>query len=77
MATPAENDSAWRHELRATVDALDALERPFTDFDRLRWGETSRIRHIERVRERYPAAFAATVKTTFEEASESMVRATS
>jgi hypothetical protein len=69
VAAPAEDDPAWRNELRTTVNALDALERPFTDFDRLRWGETSRIRHIERVRERFP--------TAFEEASEPMVRATS
>lgn len=65
----SEADPAWRSELRGTVDALDTLERPFTDFDRERWGETSRIRHIDRVRERFPIAF--------EEAREPTVIATS
>jgi Family of unknown function (DUF6058) len=57
VAAPAGTDPAWPSELRTTVDALDAPDRPFTDFDRQRWGETSRIRHIERVRARFPAAF--------------------
>jgi hypothetical protein len=57
-ADPAPADAGWRAELRGAVDALDALERPFTDFDRQRWGDTSRGRHIDRVRERYPDAFA-------------------
>jgi hypothetical protein len=57
-AAPAPADPGWRAELRGAVDALDALERPFTDFDRQRWGDTSRGRHIDRVRERYPDAFA-------------------
>lgn len=56
-AAPEVADAAWRRELRDAVDALDALERPFTDFDRQRWGDTSRGRHIDRVRERYRAAF--------------------
>jgi Family of unknown function (DUF6058) len=54
VAESAEGDASWREELRTTVDALDALERPFTDFDRQRWGDTSRDRHITRVRERFP-----------------------
>lgn len=57
VAAPAEADPAWRSDLRTAVDALDALERPFTDHDRQRWGDTSRARHIERVRARFPAAF--------------------
>lgn len=57
-AAPAETDPAWRTELRSAVDALDALERPFTDFDRERWGEVSRGRHIDAVRARYPTVFA-------------------
>lgn len=61
-AAPEAADPAWRRELRGAVDALDALERPFTDFDRQRWGDTSRGRHIDRVRERYPAAFGAAVQ---------------
>ncbi|MGH3759405.1 DUF6058 family natural product biosynthesis protein [Actinophytocola sp.] len=69
VTAPHEDDPAWRSELRTTVDALDSLERPFTEFDRQRWGDTSRIRHIDRVRERFPAAF--------EEAREPMVDATS
>jgi hypothetical protein len=69
VATPADADPAWRSELRTTVDALDELERPFTDFDRQRWGATSRIRHIDDVRARFPAAF--------EEAHESTMSATS
>ncbi|HEV7646915.1 MAG TPA: DUF6058 family natural product biosynthesis protein [Actinophytocola sp.] len=69
VAAPAEADPAWRAELRTTVDALDALERPFTDLDRQRWGDTSRLRHIDRVRERFPAAF--------EEAHASAITATS
>jgi hypothetical protein len=67
-ATPTDADPEWRSELRTTVNALDALERPFTDFDRQRWGGTSRIRHIDDVRERFPAAFeeahASTMSTT-------------
>lgn len=69
VAAPAEAAPAWRSELRTTVDALDAIERPFTDFDRQRWGDTSRLRHIDRVRERFPAAF--------EEAHEPAATATS
>ncbi|MPZ80397.1 MAG: hypothetical protein GEV28_08390 [Actinophytocola sp.] len=57
VETPAGGDVAWREQLRATVDALDEIERPFTDFDRQRWADTSRGRHIDRMRERYPAAF--------------------
>ncbi|HWM01855.1 MAG TPA: DUF6058 family natural product biosynthesis protein [Actinophytocola sp.] len=56
VGAPDEADPAWRAELRTTVDALDALERPFTDFDRQRWGDTSRGRHIDQVRERYQSA---------------------
>jgi hypothetical protein len=57
VAAPAEADPAWRSELRTAVDALDALERPFTDFDREQWGDTSRGRHIDGVRARYPIVF--------------------
>jgi hypothetical protein len=69
VTSPDEADPAWRAELHTAVDALDAVERPFTDFDRQRWGETSRIRHIDRVRARFPVAF--------EEAHASAVTATS
>ncbi|HEY0453891.1 DUF6058 family natural product biosynthesis protein [Actinophytocola sp.] len=57
VAVPAEADPGWHSELRTAVDTLDALERPFTDFDRQRWGDTSRGRHIDRVRQQYPVAF--------------------
>ncbi len=56
-AEPAEADPAWRAELRGAVDALDAILRPFTDFDRQRWGDTGRRRHVDRVRERFPDVF--------------------
>lgn len=57
---PRESDAEWRADLRTAVDALDDLERPFTDFDRLRWGDTSRQRHIDRVRARFATAFEGT-----------------
>jgi len=57
---PREHDERWRADLRAAVTALDELARPFTDFDRLRWGDTSRARHVDRVRARFPAAFEGT-----------------
>ena len=47
-----ENDS-WVAQLREAVDALDSIERPFTDYDRQRWGGTSRDSHITAVRETY------------------------
>jgi hypothetical protein len=56
-AGPDEAGVAWRTELRTAVDDLDALLRPFTDFDRERWGDTGRARYVERVRERFPAVF--------------------
>lgn len=48
----------WRQRLRAAVDALDGIERPFTDFDRARWDYTSRERYITDVKRRYPEVFA-------------------
>lgn len=58
LESPAAADPGWQAELRGAVGALDALERPFTDYDRQRWGDTSRDRHITRVRAAYPAAFS-------------------
>jgi hypothetical protein len=58
VGRPAPEDRTWRADLRAAVVALDALERPFTDFDRERWGDTSRGRHITRVMAEFPAVFA-------------------
>jgi hypothetical protein len=40
-------------------EALDAIERPFTDFDRARWDYTSREFYITAIQERYPEVCAA------------------
>jgi hypothetical protein len=32
---------------------VDAMLRPFADFDRARWGDTGRDRHVTRVRQRW------------------------
>lgn len=50
---PAPDDDDWRRELTAAVDALDALEKPFAQFDRVRFGSTSRDRCVAAVRERF------------------------
>ena len=47
----------WRRSLAEHVSALDRLERPFAEYDRVRWGPVSRDRLITGVRERYPDAF--------------------
>lgn len=52
-AVPAPEDEEWRTALADAVDDLDELERPFTDFDRQRWGTVSRDTHIAAVRLRY------------------------
>jgi hypothetical protein len=54
-ASARPEDASWLTELRETVDALDSIERPFTDYDRQRWGGTSRDSHITSVREKYLA----------------------
>ena len=44
----------WRRELAKRVDELDRLERPFTPYDRIRFGEpSSRDRYVRDVRERF------------------------
>ncbi|GAA4295279.1 hypothetical protein BJY14_008890 [Actinomadura luteofluorescens] len=57
-AAPAEPDAgtpAWTRRLHALVDELDALEPPFTAYDRLRFaGPVSRDRCIDAVRARHP-----------------------
>jgi SAM-dependent methyltransferase len=58
IAAPAPADAAWRAALAEQVGALDALERPFAAYDRVRWGPVSRDRLIFAVRERWPEAFA-------------------
>ena len=52
-AVPAVDDARWRDELREAVDELDEIERPFTEYDRQRWGVTSRDTHITAVRAKY------------------------
>ncbi|HET6627479.1 MAG TPA: DUF6058 family natural product biosynthesis protein [Nocardioidaceae bacterium] len=52
-AVPAAEDAGWREQLRAAVDELDEIERPFTDYDRQRWGSTSRDAKITAVRAQY------------------------
>jgi hypothetical protein len=61
LARPAPGDSNWCTALRCAVDALDALERPFADYDRERFGgPTSRDRLITATREHYPSIWADT-----------------
>lgn len=52
-ANARPEDDSWVAQLREAVDALDSVERPFTDYDRQRWGGTSRDSHITAVRETY------------------------
>jgi hypothetical protein len=60
LAAPQPEDADWRASLRASVDELDELERPFApDYDRARWGPSSRDRCITAARERYPEVFSA------------------
>ncbi len=52
LADPAPTHGWWRGALRGAVDALDALEREFAEYDRLRYGApTSRDRLITATRE--------------------------
>jgi hypothetical protein len=55
--SPQPRSENWRRQLRTAVGALDAIERPFTDFDRARWEYTSRQRYITSIKQRYPDAF--------------------
>jgi hypothetical protein len=56
---PKPHDPAWSDELRTSVDELDLLERPFApDYDRARWGPSTRDRCITAARERFPDVFA-------------------
>jgi hypothetical protein len=51
---PRQNDASWQSELRSMVDELDALERPFAAYDRVRFGSpSSRERLITAVRREY------------------------
>lgn len=60
LQSPQPQSARWRDHLRAAVDALDAIERPFTDFDRARWDYTSRERYVTTIKKRYPEAFDTT-----------------
>lgn len=49
LADPSDS-VARKPMLAAAVDELDALLRPFTDYDRQRWGGTSRDTYVSEVR---------------------------
>lgn len=49
----APGDEDWTARLRDAVDRLDEIERPFTDYDRERWGTVSRDRYITAVRAKH------------------------
>jgi hypothetical protein len=55
LADPRPRDADWRDALRAAVDELDALERPFAPLDEYRFGKRpTRRRLIDDPRERWP-----------------------
>jgi hypothetical protein len=59
FSSPRASDAAWGDQLRAAVDELDRLERPFApDYDRARWGPSSRDRCITGAQDRFPDVFA-------------------
>jgi hypothetical protein len=54
LERPAPHDLGWLRELHVLVDSLDAIEPPFAQYDRLRFGgPVSRDRCIEDVRRAY------------------------
>ena len=60
LAAPKPENGDWQASLRASVDELDELERPFAPhYDRARWGPSSRDRCITAARELYPEVFSA------------------
>jgi len=67
VEAPAPAEEAWCGALCTAVTELDALLRPFTDYDRERWGDTSRDRLVGRVRQRWPAVFATCGEVRVEE----------
>jgi hypothetical protein len=55
LAHPESGTPGWDGALRNAVDALDAIERPFADYDRVRWDPPlSRDRLITAMKARYP-----------------------
>jgi uncharacterized protein DUF6058 len=63
LTEPQPDDAGWRYQLRSSVEELDALERPFApQYDRARWGPSSRDRCITGARERFPDVFASVVR---------------
>lgn len=54
----APDDAVWCDALRRAVSELDSLLRPFTDYDRERWGDTSRDRAVTRLRQKWPEVLA-------------------
>ena len=60
LAAPQPENADWQAGLRASVDELDELERPFAPhYDRARWGPSSRDRCITASRELYSEVFSA------------------
>jgi hypothetical protein len=61
LAAPQEADDAWRQDVRARVEELDVLERPFSpDLDRIRFGKPpTRDELIAEPRRRWPELFGA------------------
>jgi hypothetical protein len=57
LAAPSPSDATWRTRLRADIDALDGLEKPFAVCDRTRFGPTTRDRLITAPRAQYPDVF--------------------
>jgi hypothetical protein len=58
LAAPRIDDPSWCARLRADVEALDGLEKPFASCDRARFGPTTRDRLIAAPRARFAAVFA-------------------
>lgn len=59
LSAPHPQDQSWCTGLRAAVDELDSLERPFTQFDREAFGRpVSRDTYITDVRRAFPQAFS-------------------
>jgi hypothetical protein len=74
---PALDDPSWRIRLRRSVDSLDHLELPFTQWDRVRFGRpVSRDTHVQAIRLRFPEVFGseAVPRGTLSPVSETLPR---